>query len=133
MADTKTAEAAKPAAKPKAKASRGRPSKSRGAPKSSDKHDARWTVRGIPTNVRLMATNAAEKRGLTVGDWIAEAIVAHSRADEKGFSADGKSNLPAKPLSEEFAKMLSGIEERLTAIERERSKSFLGRLFGRHP
>lgn len=58
----------------------GRPSKSRGAPKSSDAADARWTVRGVPLNVRGMAIQAAGERDMPVGDWLSEAVVAYVRA-----------------------------------------------------
>jgi hypothetical protein len=38
----------------------GRPRKARGAANSSDAADARWTVRGVPGNVRNIATAAIE-------------------------------------------------------------------------
>jgi hypothetical protein len=45
----------------------GRPPKSRGAANSSDAADARWTVRGVPVNVRAIAIKASENKGMTVG------------------------------------------------------------------
>ena len=85
-----------------AKAAGGRPRKARGAANSSDAADARWTVRGVPMNVRAMAIKAAENRDMTVGDWLAEAVVAYARsakvevsADGSGVSADGGANVPA--------------------------------------
>ena len=117
----------------------GRPRKARGAANSSDAADARWTVRGVPGNVRGIATKAAERKGMTVGDWLAEAVVAYSRsdksgvaADSEGLSADGGVNVPAIPMSQELKGLLEGIQSRLDTIEAERQKSLLSRIFGRH-
>jgi hypothetical protein len=109
-----------PAAAPKAKG--GRPKKARGSANSSDSAEARWTVRGVPVNVREMAVKAASKRGMTIGDWLAEVVAKAARADGKGVSAD----LPAATVTD----TLQALTERLTKLEQERSKSFLGRLFG---
>jgi len=71
-------------------------------------------------------------------DWLAEAAVAYSRADRsvvtadgETVSADGGSNLPAMPLSEELKGVLDGIQARLASIEAERQKPLLARIFGR--
>ncbi len=113
----------------------GRPPKGRGAATSSDAADARWTVRGVPLNVRAMATKAAEKQGLTVGDWLAEAVTAYSRgkvsSDGSGLSADGSANVPAMPLPAELPALLADIQDRLKAIEAEKERSVLDRLLGR--
>lgn len=116
----------------------GRPPKARGAANSSDAADARWTVRGVPTNVRAIATKAAEAKGMTVGDWLAEAVIAYARADKSGVSADGQTvsadggaNVPAMPLSQELKTALDAIQDRLGKLEAERQKPFLVRLFGR--
>lgn len=115
----------------------GRPSKARGASASADAADARWTVRGVPQNVRNMAVKAADFRGMTVGDWVSEAIVAYYRsanprvmADAQTVSADAASSVPAVPLSEELAKALGEIQDRLTRLEAERKRPILKRLFG---
>ena len=113
----------------------GRPPKGRGAATSSDAADARWTVRGVPLNVRAMATKAADRQGLTVGDWLAEAVIAYSRgkvsSDGSGLSADGGTNLPAMPLPSELPALLLDIQDRLKAIEADKQSGVLGRLFGR--
>jgi hypothetical protein len=124
VADT---EAPKPAPKRKG----GRPRKSRGGGNSSDAANARWTVRGIPTNVRDMATKAADNRGMTVGDWIAEAIVKHSRADKDGVSADAKTNVPAVEVLPDLPDLLAKMNKRLTELENQKQTGFVGRLFGR--
>ena len=120
------------------KAAGGRPRKARGAANSSDAADARWTVRGVPMNVRTMAVKASENRDMTVGDWLAEAVVAYARsakvevsADASGVSADGGANLPAIPMGDELVKVLTDIQTRLGKMEAERQKPLLNRLFGR--
>lgn len=116
----------------------GRPSKARGAPSSSDAADARWTVRGVPANVRAMALKAAESRGMTMGDWLAEAVVSHARADKSGVSADKEKvsadQVPAVPLPPEFRAALDAltdIQARLAKVEAEREKPRRFALFGR--
>jgi hypothetical protein len=82
-----------------------------------------------------MATKAAEKQGLTVGDWLAEAVIAYSRGKVPsagdGLSADGGANVPAMPMPSEFPALLADIQERLKAIEAERRRGVLDRIFGR--
>lgn len=112
----------------------GRPRKARGASTSSDASDDRWTIRGIPKNIRGIAAKAAEKRGMTVGDWISEAVVRYSKADTAEVSADTKAGVPAKQQEDYFKLVFDALErtdKRLTAIEKERSQTFFGRLFGR--
>jgi hypothetical protein len=128
MTDATEPEQAAPASRPPSRRSRrGRPSKARGQPNSSDLASARWTVRGVPPPVREMALRAAEARGMTVGDWVAEAIVTVARASEKTEN----SNLPAREPPPDLTKMLERIEDRLRRLEEPRSVGFLGRLFGR--
>jgi len=112
----------------RARGRRGRPSKARGRPNSSDLASARWTVRGVPPPVRDMALRAAEARGMTVGDWVAEAIVTVARAAEK---AGESSNLPSREPPPDLATTLRGIERRLQQLEERQSIGFFGRLFGR--
>jgi hypothetical protein len=83
-------------------------------------------------NVRAIAVKASENNNMTVGDWLAEAIVAHGRADRSGVSAVGGSNVPAIPLTGELKELLDGIQNRLSAIEAAKSKSLLSRMFGGH-
>jgi hypothetical protein len=109
------------------RARRGRPSKARGRPNSSDLASARWTVRGVPPPVREMALRAADARGMTVGDWVAEAIVTVARAADK---ADGN-RLPAREPPPDLTRMLQGIEDRLRRLEDRQQVGFFGRLFGR--
>jgi hypothetical protein len=105
----------------------GRPKKARGAANSSDAADARWTVRGVPSNVRDMATKAAKSRGMTVGDWLAEIIVQSAR---KGLSADEKKNVPAV-LTPDLIDLVQTMNERLTMMEENQNQGVLKRLFGR--
>ncbi len=113
---------------PRGRGRRGRPSKARGHPNSSDLASARWTVRGVPPPVRDMALRAAEARGMTVGDWVAEAIVSLARSAGK---ADGGANLPAREPPPDLTRVLQGIEERLHKLEQRQTTGFFGRLFAR--
>ena len=103
---------------------KGRPSRSRGAAKSSDAASARWTVRGIPTNVRTIAAKAAKKRGMTAGDWLAEAIVRYARSDA------GDDALPVKPATDVMS-TVAEMNERLGRLEARQRVGVLGWLFGR--
>jgi len=115
----------------------GRPRKARGAATTTDKAAARWTVRGVPVNVREIATKAAENRGMTVGDWISEAVVAFSKADTNRVSADG-ANVPApvdlvdgmKDMQARLTK-LEDVQARVTKLEARDTRGLLGKLFGK--
>jgi len=78
-----------------------------------------------------MATKAADDRGMTVGDWIAEAIVKHSRADKDEVSADAKANVPAVEVPTDLPDLLEKMNNRLTELEKQKQTGFVGRLFGR--
>ena len=107
---------------------RGRPSRARGQPNSSDAAVARWTIRGVPPPVRDMALKAADGRGMTVGDWVAEAIVAYARGGERKRERD---QLPATEAPPDLSRLLERLDERLTRLEHDRRPGFLARLFGR--
>ena len=109
---------------------RGRPSRARGQPNSSDAAVARWTVRGVPPPVRDMALRAAEARGMTVGDWVAEAIVAFSRGSDKNREPP-KSQLPTSERPPDLMQVIVRLDQRLSRIEAQQERGFLGRLFGR--
>jgi hypothetical protein len=106
----------------------GRPSKSRGAPKSSDKGEDRWTIRGVPTNVRQLVLVEAGRRGLTLGDMVAEALVGYlkGRSAETGDTA---ANVATVPKPEELAAQVAQVLDRMTALERQR-RGLWARIFG---
>jgi hypothetical protein len=108
---------------------RGRPSRARGQPNSSDDATARWTIRGVPAPVRDMALRAATARGMTVGDWVAEAIVTAARAAER--AAPKRPNLPAVDAPPDIGQVLKTLDDRLRRLEERRQRGFFGRLFGR--
>ena len=83
----------------------------------------------MPAPVRDMALKAASARGMTVGDWVAEAIVALARAAEKVAAAGPR--LPAVDAPPELAQLLRTLDERLSRLEQRRRSGFFGRLFGR--
>ncbi len=116
----------------------GRPAKARGQPNSSDAASARWTVRGVPPQVREMALKAAEGRNMTVGDWLAETIVGAVRGQAKlEVAAPPRVNLPAVETPQDLLSMLHVMDERLSRLERQPPPpprgmgGFLGKLFGR--
>jgi hypothetical protein len=76
-----------------------------------------------------MAVRQATERGMTVGDWIAEAIVGFARTADKPRSA--RTNLPATDAPPDMAQLLQRLDERLTRLEQRQAISFFGRLFGR--
>jgi hypothetical protein len=117
------------AAPPRPRRRRGRPSRARGQPNSADDAAARWTIRGVPPPVREMAVRHATERGMTVGDWVAEAIVGFARTADR--PRIGGSNLPATDAPPELAQLLQRLDERLTRLERRQTAGFFGRLFGR--
>lgn len=109
---------------------RGRPSRARGQPNSSDDAAARWTIRGVPPHVREMALRRATERGMTVGDWLAEAIVSFVRASDK--AGPERANLPATEPPPDMMQVLQRLEERIARLEEQRQTfRFFGRLFGR--
>lgn len=108
---------------------RGRPSKSRGAAHSSDAASARWTVRGVPTNVRDMALRAADSRNMTVGDWLAEAIIARARHQPK--VEEPKVPATAASAPPDLVSLIERMDERLARLEERSNRSLFNRLFGR--
>ena len=108
---------------------RGRPSRARGQPNSSDDATGRWTIRGVPPPVRAIAVRRAGERGMTVGDWVAEAIVGFDRAAGKGRGPG--TTLPATDAPPDLAQLLQRMNERLTRLEQRQTIGFFGRLFGR--
>ena len=83
---------------------------------------------GVPAPVREMALRRATERGMTVGDWVAEAIVGFARAADKG---SGGANLPATEAPPDLADLIRRLDDRLTRIEQRQTIGFFGRLFGR--
>lgn len=107
---------------------RGRPSRARGQPNSSDDAAGRWTVRGVPPHVREMALRRATERGMTVGDWLAEAIVGFVRTSDRAQGEGSK--LPATEPPPDLAQLLQRLDERINRLEQRPAFRFFGRLFG---
>jgi len=112
---------------------KGRPPKGRGAPTGGDKGVDKWTIRGVPLNVRRLATAEAERRGLTTGDFVAEAVVAHAKgkAGAPEVSAGDSGGVPARSQPDDIAGALDALNRRLAAMEESRELGLFGRLFGR--
>ncbi|HYZ27053.1 MAG TPA: hypothetical protein VE597_09100, partial [Geminicoccaceae bacterium] len=100
-----------------------------GRPNSSDDAAGRWTIRGVPAPVREMAVRGASQRGMTVGDWVAEAIVGLARGS--GRTAAGGTNLPATESAADIAGLIKRLDDRLTRLEERQTGGFFSRLFGR--
>jgi hypothetical protein len=75
-----------------------------------------------------MALRRATERGMTVGDWVAEAIVGFARAADRGA---GATNLPATEAPVDLAGLIRRLDDRLTRLEQGQTTGFFGRLFGR--
>ena len=106
----------------------GRPSKSRGAPMSSDKGEDRWTIRGVPTNIRNLAVAEAKRLNYTLGDFVAEALLGHLKGRSAG-NGDTAANIATVPKPEELAAQVAQVLERMTALERQR-RGLWARIFG---
>jgi hypothetical protein len=78
-----------------------------------------------------MALRAAEARSMTVGDWVAEAIVAYARGKSAPAPEPTRSNVPATEAPPDLTSMIERLDERLTRIEGWQSRGFFSRLFGR--
>jgi hypothetical protein len=76
-----------------------------------------------------MALRAAAARGMTVGDWVAEAIVTTARAAERNIA--GGPQLPAVDPPADIGQVLKTLDERLQRLEQRQHRGFFGRLFGR--
>jgi hypothetical protein len=70
-----------------------------------------------------MAAKAAKKRGVTVGDWLAEAIVKYAK------SAGDDAALPAKPATDVMS-VVAEMSDRLARLEARQRVGVLGWLFG---
>jgi hypothetical protein len=99
--------------------------------------DNRWTIRGIQSNVRKMAQTQASQRGMTLGDFISEAIIQAVRnpkdihaADITTHTADINANLPAVITADMVTDMFNQMSKRLEALENKQEKPLLVRLFG---
>ena len=64
---------------------------------------------------------------MTVGDWVAEAIVAYARGEKKR----DRDQLPATEAPPDLVKLIERLDQRLSRLEADRRPGFLSRLFGR--
>jgi hypothetical protein len=76
-----------------------------------------------------MAVRGASERGMTVGDWVAEAIIGFARAADRPRVSG--TNLPATDAPPDMVQLLHRLDERLTRLEQRQTTGFFGRLFGR--
>ncbi|MBF0460362.1 MAG: hypothetical protein HQL87_03110 [Magnetococcales bacterium] len=108
----------------------GRPPKSRTLNGSADTANGRWTVRGVPSHAREIAVHNAESRGITTGDWVAEAFYYYAQSAKKNAAADvtiPSDKLPAiilptdvsRLIDDRLTKFQQDFEEKLTALFRQ--------------
>lgn len=83
----------------------------------------------MPPHVREMAVRRATERGMTVGDWVAEALVGFVRGVDK--ARGDSTNLPATEAPPDMAQVLHRLDERISRLEQRQTMGFFGRLFGR--
>jgi hypothetical protein len=76
-----------------------------------------------------MALRAAAARGMTVGDWVAEAIVTLARGADR--RANDGPKLPTVEAPPDLSQVLRSLDERLSRLEQRRHAGLLDRLFGR--
>ena len=81
----------------------------------------------MPPPVRDMALKAADSRGMTVGDWVAEAIVAYARGERKRE----RDQLPATDTPPDLIKLIERLDDRLSRLEADRRPGLFARFFGR--
>jgi hypothetical protein len=95
----------------------GRLPKSRNLQPSADTADGRWTIRGVPGNIRTRANKKAKALGMTVGDWVTEAIVQYSKSDRNRIKADSESTSAVATLADSPIDIEEMMEKRLTDME----------------
>jgi hypothetical protein len=71
----------------------------------------KWTIRGIPDEVRESVSQAARLSGTTIGDIVTDALLAHLADLETGTPSH-------RDLAAEFDDFVHYCDERMTEIER---------------
>jgi hypothetical protein len=106
--------------------------RSRGAPKTGDQGLESWTIVGVPLNVRFLVVAEADRCGLTIGDWLAEAAVASvkNKVDTQTLSRDETSNLSVYSPTDNVGAALEKLNRRLAVIEEAQKLDLLSRLVG---
>ena len=108
--------------------------KTTGRPDSRDPRSV-WSVRGVPHEARVAANKAAELADIGVGEWLGRLIQEHAGEEIKAGRALGKTvEDMAADLAEQMRQQTSviqGMTTRLEALEQERRRGFLERLFAR--
>lgn len=94
-----------------------RPPKARNMNGSDDTADSRWTIRGVPKNIREIAVQMAESRGMTTGDWLSEAVHFYAKSAKKGDTADAVFPSASLPAIIHPADVSRIIDDRLTIFQ----------------
>src|SRR3954451_7885155 len=76
-----------------------------------------WTVKAIPTEERNAAIAAAEREGLTIGEWLTRAIRTQVQADHRSDRLPVVTEIPASAKADRQSD-LSDLERMITLAEK---------------
>ena len=87
--------------------------------KSAPKKAKKWMIRGVPADIREMATKAAKESGKTIGELVAEAIAAHVPTLENEALDERDPLVELDALAHDVEERLVEIEGRMKTVEAE--------------
>ena len=79
----------------------------------------KWMIRGMPADIREMATQAAKESGKTIGELVAEAIAAYVPTLENDAPAERDPLAELDALAQYVEERLFEIEGRMKSVEAE--------------
>lgn len=82
----------------------------------------KWTVRGVPVDVRDRAVLAAKESGKTIGELVAEALTAHLDTFHNGRTVESDPFEEMDAMARYFEDRILMLEKRLTAYEVDQRK-----------
>lgn len=82
----------------------------------------KWTVRGVPVDVRDRAVLAAKESGKTIGELVAEALTAHLDTFHNGRTVESDPFEEMDAMARYFEDRIITLEKRLTVYEADQRK-----------
>lgn len=82
----------------------------------------KWTVRGVPVDIRDRTTRAAKESGKTIGELVAEALTAHLDTFHNGRTVESDPFEEMDAMARYFEDRIIMLEKRLTAYEADQRK-----------
>src|SRR3954465_12597145 len=76
-----------------------------------------WTIKGIAPEERNAATAAAEREGLTIGEWLTRAIRTQVQADHRSDRLPVRTEIPASVKADRQSD-LADLERMITLAEK---------------